>query len=60
MCVYIWVFDSVPLINMSAEIKDDDTFGCPFIVQDCFSYPWFCVSPLEVKYCLFDVCKKLC
>ena len=45
------------------EIRDGDTSGSSFTVQDCFSYPVFCLFvcfSIEVDYCSFKVCEELC
>ena len=45
---------------LELEARDGDASGSPFIVQDCFGYPWFSVFPYEVEYCSFEVCEELC
>lgn len=77
MWINVWVFDSVPLINLSVlmsipcnfyyycsvvelEIRDGDTSGSSFIVQDCISYPGFFFLSDEIEYCPFKICEELC
>lgn len=54
MWIHIWVFDSIPLINIlyqypavlyyyysvaDIEVRDGDFSQCSIIVRDCFGYP---------------------
>jgi hypothetical protein len=43
-------------------IRDDDTSGSSFNVQNCFSYPgfFFFVFSYEVENCSFKFYKELC
>jgi hypothetical protein len=74
VCVYFWVFSSMPLINMSIfmtvpctfitivvqlEVQDGDSSRNSFIIQDYFSYVGFFVFLYEVENCSFQVCKEL-
>ena len=38
------------------EIKDGDTSGCSFIVQDCFSRPGFFIFSYEVDTMNMTLC----
>ena len=40
------------------EIRDNDTSGSSFIVQDCFRYPGFFFSN-EGEYCSFKIFQNL-
>ena len=42
------------------EVRDGDSLGSSFIVQNCFLYPRFLVFPYEVENCFFYVCEESC
>ena len=42
------------------EVRANDVSGNLFIVQHCFGYPGYFVSPYEFEYCSFKICVKNC
>jgi hypothetical protein len=41
------------------EIKESDSLGSIFIVENCFGYPELFVFLYEVDYCSFYVCEEV-
>ena len=73
MQAYFWVFDSIPLINLSISIPIpySSYYYCSVVqleIRDgnnlwkffyCFSFLGFFVFPYEVQLCSLKVCKVL-
>ena len=75
MCIYVWAFNSISLINVSIFMTTTCCF-CYYssviqlgigkdseqfiIVQDCSSFPGFLFFPSEAENCSFKVCEELC
>lgn len=45
-------------VIIQIEVWDDDIFSSPFIIQDSFSYPGFCVFSYKVEV-FFNIVSKL-